>query len=88
MTVWNAFPSLPVCMYLPVAWASELEPTALGARLHSPFLLQGRCDVKSSGQRIDTSATSGSYDSVRGMPLWGLRPLRGQCRDHWGSIRG
>jgi hypothetical protein len=46
MIVWNAFPSL-VCMYLPVVWASELEPTALGARLHGPFLLQGRCDVKS-----------------------------------------
>ena len=65
---------------LPLAWASGLETTALGARLHGPSILRGR--EVSTGQRIDTSASSGFYDSVRGMPLWGLRPLQGQCRDH------
>ncbi len=52
--------SFTVLHTLPVAWASELQPTALGAPAARPVLLQGRCDEVRSGQRIDTSATSGS----------------------------
>lgn len=42
---------LSYCMHvLPVVWASELEPTALGARLHGPSLLQGRCEKSRPGR--------------------------------------
>ena len=76
------------CMYAymrcPQPGRPELELHHSGRTGSTARLLPGRC---SSGQRTNTSTTSGSY-SVRGRPLWGLRPLRGQCRDQWSSMWG
>jgi len=78
-------PSLYACS-LPATRASELELNRSGRHGCTTRLLLGRCVMRLYDRaRVDTSMTSGS--SVRGRPLWGLRPLQGQCRE-WGSMWG
>jgi hypothetical protein len=76
-------------------------PAALGVRARAkPLwrpgctarLLPGRCSVTSS---LTGSTEGKDYVLPQRVvllcverPLWGLRPLRGQCRDQWGSIWG
>jgi len=81
-------PSLYACSLrsLPATRASELELNRSGRHGCTIRLLHGRCVMRLYDRaRVDTSTKSGS--SVRGRPLWGLRPLQGQCRE-WGSMWG
>jgi hypothetical protein len=65
--------------------AQSSSSTALDVPGARSRLLPGRCQlVVFIGQR-----TRHFHDEwLSGRPLWGLHPLRGQCRNRWGSIWG
>ena len=72
---------------LPPIRTSERKITCSGgtgarSAYYRPLLLLSLPVVDRRGH-IAITSTSGF---LFGKPLWGLRPLRGQCRDQWGSI--